>query len=55
MLLGHAVESADERTAEALGIEPGAKVVRLETLARGGRTAGVAGDQLFRRKKVRVA
>jgi GntR family phosphonate transport system transcriptional regulator len=33
ILLDHAVESADERTAEALGIEPGAKVVRLETLA----------------------
>lgn len=33
ILLDHAVVSADERTAEALGIEPGAKVVRLETLS----------------------
>jgi GntR family phosphonate transport system transcriptional regulator len=33
ILLDHAVEHADERTADALGIEPGAKVVRLETLA----------------------
>jgi GntR family transcriptional regulator, phosphonate transport system regulatory protein len=33
ILLGHAVEPADESTAEALGIEPGAKVVRLETIA----------------------
>ena len=33
ILLDHAVEPADERTAEALGIEPGAKVVRLDTLS----------------------
>ena len=29
----HAVEPADERTAEALGLAPGAEVVRLETLS----------------------
>ena len=33
ILLGHVVEAADERTAVALGIAQGAKVVRLETLA----------------------
>lgn len=33
ILLGHAAEPADECTAAALGIEPGAKVVRLETLS----------------------
>lgn len=33
ILLGHAVEGANERTAEALGLAPGSKVVRLETLS----------------------
>ncbi len=33
ILLDHAVEPADTRTAAALGIEPGAKIVRLETLS----------------------
>lgn len=33
VLLDHAVEPADGRTAEALGLEVGAKVVRLETLS----------------------
>lgn len=33
ILLDHAVEAADLRVAEALGIEPGDKVVRLETLS----------------------
>ena len=33
ILLSHAIEAADERTAEALGIAPGADVVRLETLS----------------------
>jgi GntR family phosphonate transport system transcriptional regulator len=33
ILLDHAIEAADERTAEALGIAGGAKVIRLETLA----------------------
>jgi len=33
VLLGHALEAADERTAEALGIPKGGRVVRLETLA----------------------
>ena len=33
ILLSHAIEAADERTADALGIAPGADVVRLETLS----------------------
>jgi GntR family phosphonate transport system transcriptional regulator len=33
ILLSHAYEPADERTAEALGLAPGADVVRLETLS----------------------
>lgn len=33
ILLGHALETADGRTAEALGIAEGMKVTRLETLA----------------------
>ena len=33
ILLSHAVEAADQRTAEALGLAPGAEVVRLETLS----------------------
>ena len=33
MLLSHAVEAADQRTAEALGLALGAEVVRLETLS----------------------
>lgn len=33
ILLGHAVEVADERTTEALGLAAGARVIRLETLA----------------------
>lgn len=32
-LLAHAVEAADARIAQALGIEPGAPVIRLETLS----------------------
>lgn len=33
ILLEHAIEAADERAAEALGLTPGAPVVRLETLS----------------------
>jgi GntR family phosphonate transport system transcriptional regulator len=33
VLLDHAIEPADERTVQALGLAPGAKVIRLETVS----------------------